>query len=202
MKHNDQFPVFWMEFTTLTHKIGALFNNMPEQSLNLLICQLQRKLPSWLIEAHLIADHDHQDLDKLSQFYKQLDWSYHNVASDITQHEKHHQWINQKAFTLPAASPCTARLSEPIQHEPPHCELCWTAVPTHSDGCWRCNEPDHFSKDCTKPQANNPAQIKEVESQLDNQLSHQDFKAWYSSGSDNNGPSENDLNISKNLHAS
>ena len=84
MKYNDQFLVFWMKFTTLTHKIEALFNNMLKQLLNLLICQLQRKLPNQLTEAHLIADYDHQDLNKLSQFYKQLDWSYHDVASDIS----------------------------------------------------------------------------------------------------------------------
>ena len=46
MKHDDQFPVFWMEFTTLAHKIEALFNNMPEQSLDLLVHQLRRKLSS------------------------------------------------------------------------------------------------------------------------------------------------------------
>ena len=39
MKHNNQFPVFWIEFTTLTYKVKILFNNMPEQSLNLLVYQ-------------------------------------------------------------------------------------------------------------------------------------------------------------------
>ena len=193
MKHDNQFPVFWVEFTTLACKVEALFDGMPEQLVDLLICQLQRKLPSQLAEAHLIANHDPQDLDQLSQFYEWLDQSYHDVASDITQHERHCQQINQKAFTLPAASPCVTRSSEPIQH---------AAVPTCPNGCWRCGEPGHFDKDCTKPQADKPAQIKEVESWLDDQLSCQDFKAWYSSSSDDDGPSEDDLNNSKNPYAS
>ena len=201
MKHDDQFSVFWVEFTTLAHKVEALFNNMPEQLLNLLICQLQRKLLSWLAEAHLIADHDHWDLDKLSWFYERLDRSYHDVASDITWCERHRQWINQKASTPPAISPRVARSSEPIRHDPPHCELRRAAVPTRPNGCWRCGEPGHFGKDCPKPQADNPAQIKEVESWLDDQLSCQDFKAWYSSSSDDDGLSEDDLNSSKNLYA-
>ena len=58
IKHDDQFPVFWVKFTTLTHKIKALFNNMPEQSMNLFVHQLQRKLPSQLTETHLITNHD------------------------------------------------------------------------------------------------------------------------------------------------
>ena len=150
MKHDDQFPVFWVKFTTLTHKVEALFNNMSEQLLNLLICQLQRKLPSWLAEAHLIADHDHWDLDKLSWFYKQLNQSYHDMASDISWRKRHCQQTTQKASTLPAISPHTARSLEPIWHEPLHHELHWAAVSTHPDGCWRCSEPGHFSKDCTK----------------------------------------------------
>ena len=40
MKHDDQFPVFWVKFTTLAHKIEVLFNDMSKQSLNLLIHQL------------------------------------------------------------------------------------------------------------------------------------------------------------------
>ena len=40
MKHNDQFSVFWMKFTTLVCKIEILFNSIPEQSVNLLIHQL------------------------------------------------------------------------------------------------------------------------------------------------------------------
>ena len=40
MKHDDQFPVFWVEFTTLACKIGALFDNMSGQLLDLLVCQL------------------------------------------------------------------------------------------------------------------------------------------------------------------
>ena len=40
IKHDDQFPVFWMKFTTLTCKIRVLFNSMPEQLMNLLVCQL------------------------------------------------------------------------------------------------------------------------------------------------------------------
>ena len=38
IKHNDQFPIFWVEFTTLACKIEALFNNMLKQLLNLLVC--------------------------------------------------------------------------------------------------------------------------------------------------------------------
>ena len=123
------------------------------------------------------------------------------MASDITWCERHHQWINQKAFTLPAASPRAARSSEPIQHDPSHCELCQAAVSTHPDECWRCGEPGHFDKDCTKPQTDKPAQIKEVKFQLDNQLSCQDFETQYSSSSDDDGSSEDDLNSSKNLYA-
>ena len=37
MKHNNQFPVFWIEFTTLTCKIKMLFNSIFKQLLNLLI---------------------------------------------------------------------------------------------------------------------------------------------------------------------
>lgn len=59
MKHDDSFSVFWVKFTTLTHKIEALFNNMLEQSLNLLIHQLWKKLSSQLTEAHLIANYNH-----------------------------------------------------------------------------------------------------------------------------------------------
>ena len=91
---------------------------------------------------------------------------------------------------------------EPIQHDPSHCELCQAAVPTHLDECWRCGEPGHFSKNCTKPQINKSAQIKEVESQFNDQLSYQDFKAQYFNSSDNNGLSKDDLNISKNSHVS
>ena len=115
-----------MKFTTLAHKIRALFNSMSEQSVNLLVCQLQRKLLSQLAEVHLIANHDSQDFDQLSQFYEQLNQSYHDVASNITWCERHCQQINQKAFTLPAASPCIAKSSEPIQH---------AAVPTCLNGC-------------------------------------------------------------------
>ena len=193
MKHDDQFPVFWMEFTTLAHKVRALFDSMPEQSVNLLVCQLQRKLLSWLTEVHLIANHDLWDLNQLSQFYEWLNWSYHDVVSDITWCERHCQWINQKAFTPPAASPCITKSLEPIWH---------AAVSTCPDGCWRCDEPDHFNKDCTKPQVNKSTQIKKIESWLDDQLFCQDFEAQYSSSSDDDGFSENDLNSSKNLHAS
>ena len=191
MKHDNQFSVFWVEFTTLIHKVETLFNSIPEQSVNLLIHQLWRKLLSQLTEAHLIVNHDSQDLDQLSQFYEQLDWSYHNVAFNITQCERHCQWINQKAFTPPAASPCITRSLEPIQH---------AAVPTCPDECWRCGEPGHFGKDCTKPQTDKPAQIKKVEFWLDNQLFCQDFETQYSSSSDDDGLSEDDLNISKNLY--
>ena len=38
MKHNNQFFIFWMKFTTLIYKIETLFDNMSEQSLNLLVC--------------------------------------------------------------------------------------------------------------------------------------------------------------------
>ena len=201
MKYNDQFPVFWVKFTTLAHKIEVLFNNMPEQSMNLLVHQLWRKLLSWLTEAHLIVNHNSQNLDQLNQFYEQLNWNYHDVVSDITQCERHHQQINQKTFTSPVASPCTTRSSEPIQYDPLHCELHQAAVLTHLDECWRCDEPGHFGKDCMKPQANKPAQIQKIESWLDNQLSCQDFEAQYSSGSDNDDFLENDLNSSKNSHA-
>ena len=194
MKHDDQFPVFWVEFTTLVHKVEALFDGIPEQSMDLLVRQLQRKLPSQLAKAHLIVNHD-------PQFYKQLDQSYHDVASDITHHERHCQQINQKASTLPVTGPSTARSSEPIRHDPPHRELRWATVPTHPNGCWRCGEPGHFGKDCTKLQANKPAQIKEVESWLDNQLSCPDFEVQYSSSSDDDGSSKDDLDISKNPHA-
>ena len=163
MKHDNQFLVFWMKFTTLAHKIEVLFDNMPKQLLDLLIHQLQRKLPSQLTEAHLIANHNSQDFNQLSQFYKQLNQSYHDVTSNITWHERHCQQINQKAFTLPAASPCVARSSESIQH---------ATVPTHSNECWRYDEPGHFSKDCPKPQVNKSAQIKKIESQFNNQLFH------------------------------
>ena len=70
------------------------------------------------------------------------------------------------------------------------------------DECWKCGEPSHFSKDCTKPQINKPAQIKKIESQLDNQLFCQDFEAQYSSGSDDDDSSKDDLDISKNPYAS
>ena len=46
MKHNNQFLVFWMKFTILICKIEILFNDMPEQSMNLLVYQFQRKLLS------------------------------------------------------------------------------------------------------------------------------------------------------------
>ena len=46
MKHDDQFSVFWVKFTTLACKVGVLFDGMPEQSMDLLVCQLQRKLLS------------------------------------------------------------------------------------------------------------------------------------------------------------
>ena len=193
MKHDDQFSVFWVKFTTLAHKIEALFNNIFKQLLDLFVCQLWRKLPNWLAEAHLITDHDYQDLDKLSWFYKQLNWSYHDMASDISQHERHCQWTTQKAFIPPAASPCVAKLSEPSWH---------AAVPTCPDGYWRCGEPGHFSKDCTKPQTNKPAQIKKIESWLDDQLSCQDFKTQYFSSNDDDDFSENNLNILKNLYVS
>ena len=142
IKYDDQFSVFWIKFTTLVCKVGVLFNNMLEQSVNLLVCQLWRKLLSWLTEAHLIVNHNSQNLNQLSQFYEWLNWSYHDVAFNITWCERHCQQINQKAFTPPAASPHIARSLEPIWH---------AAVPTCSDGCWRCGEPDHFDKDCTKP---------------------------------------------------
>ena len=91
MKYNDQFPVFWMKFTTLTHKVEVLFNNIFGQSLDLLVCQLWRKLPSWLTEAHLIANYDLWDLDQFGQFYKWLNQSYYNVVSDIFWYERHCQ---------------------------------------------------------------------------------------------------------------
>ena len=177
----------------MVHKVEALFNNMPEQSVDLLIYQLQKKLLSQLTEAHLIANHDLQDLDQFSQFYKWLNQSYHDVISDITCHERHHQQINQKAFTSPAVSPHIARSLEPIWH---------VTVPTCPDECWKCDEPDHFSKDCTKFQTNKSVQIKKIESQLNDQLFCQDFKAQYFSNSDDDGLSEDDLNISKNPYAS
>ena len=200
MKHDNQFPVFWVKFTTLAHKVEALFNNMPEQSVNLLVHQLQRKLSNQLTETHLIANHDLWDFDQFSQFYKWLNQSYHNVASDIAWCEKNHQQINQKAFTPSATNPHVTRSLNPIQHDPPHHKLHWVTVSTCSNECWRCGEPDHFSKDCTKPQADKPAQIQEVGFWFDNQLSCQDFEAWYSSGSDDDDSSENNLNISKNFH--
>ena len=40
MKHDNQFPVFWVEFTTLACKIEALFDDMPEQLMDLLVHQL------------------------------------------------------------------------------------------------------------------------------------------------------------------
>ena len=202
MKHDDQFPVFWMKFTTLICKVGILFNNMPEQSVDLLVCQLQRKLPSWLTEAHLIVNHNPQDLNQLSQFYKQLDQSYHDVASDIAWCEKNCQQINQKAFTPPATGLRAARSLDPIWHNPPHRELHRATVPTRPDGCWRCGESGHFSKDCTKPQTNKSAQIQEIESWLDDQLSCQDFETQYSNDSDDDDSSEDDLNSSKNPYAS
>ena len=42
----------------------------------------------------------------------------------------------------------------------------------HPDECWKCGKPDYFSKDCIKPQADKPAQIKEVEFWLNDQLFH------------------------------
>ena len=63
MKYDDQFPVFWVEFTTLACKVEALFDDMPEQLMDLLVCQLWRKLLSWLAEAHLIVNYDSQNLD-------------------------------------------------------------------------------------------------------------------------------------------
>ena len=142
-----------MEFTTLACKVEILFNNMSEQLINLLVCQLWRKFLSWLTEVHLIVNYDLWNLDQFSQFYEWLNWSYYNVASDIIWCEKHCQWINQKAFTSPATSSCIAKSLKPIQH---------AAVPTCPNGCWRCGEPGHFGKDCTKPQADKSAQIKEI----------------------------------------
>ena len=63
MKYDDQFPVFWIEFTTLAHKVRTLFNNMSGQSLNLLIHQFRRKLLNWLAEVHLIANHNLWDFN-------------------------------------------------------------------------------------------------------------------------------------------
>ena len=79
-----------MKFITLVHKVEALFNGMPEQSVNLLIHQLQRKLLNQLTEVHLIVNHNLQDLDQLSQFYEWLNWSYYNVAFNITWCERYH----------------------------------------------------------------------------------------------------------------
>ena len=123
IKYDDQFSVFWMKFTILTHKVKALFNDMSEQLMNLLIHQLWRKLLSWLIKAHLIANHNLQNFDQFNQFYKWLNWSYHDVILNITHCEKHHQQINQKASTLPVTGLSAARSSEPIQYDSPHCEL-------------------------------------------------------------------------------
>ena len=135
MKYNDQFFIFWVKFTTLAHKVEILFNNISEQSVDLLICQLQRKLSNQLTEAYLIANHDLWNLNQFSQFYKQLNQSYHDVASDIAQHKKNHQQINQKAFTLPATSPHTARSLNSIQHDPFHHKLHQAAVSTHFNKC-------------------------------------------------------------------
>ena len=170
IKYDDQFPVFWVKFTTLACKIEVLFDDMSEQSMNLLVCQFWRKLLNWLTEAHLIVNYDSWDFNQFSQFYEQLNWSYHNVAFNITHCERHCQWINQKAFTLPVTSPCTARSLEPIQHDPPYHELYWAAVPTCPDECWRCGESDHFGKDCIKPQTDKSAQIQKIEFQFDDQL--------------------------------
>ena len=191
-----------MKFTTLAHKIEALFNNMSEQLLNLLICQFQRKFLSWLTETHLIVNYDLQDLDQLSQFYEQLNQSYYDVTSDIIWCERHCQWINQKAFILSVTSLCAAKSLKPIQHETPHCGLPWAAVSMHLDKCWKCDEPGHFSKDCMKPQTNKSAQIKWIEFWLDNQLFCQDFKAQYFSSNNNNDFLKDDLNSSKNLYVS
>ena len=84
MKHDDQFSVFWMKFTTLICKIETLFNNMLKQSVNLLLHQLQRKLLNWLIEMYLIANYNLWNLNQLNQFYEWLNWNYHNVTFNIT----------------------------------------------------------------------------------------------------------------------
>ena len=191
-----------MKFTTLIHKVEVLFNNISEQSVNLLVCQLWRKFLNWLTEAHLIANHNLWDFNQFSQFYKQLNQSYHDVASDIAQCEKNCQQINQKAFTPLVTGLHTARSLNPIWHDSPHCELCWAAVPTHPDECWRCGESGHFSKDCTKPQVNKSTQIQKIESQFNDQLFHQDFETQYFSSSDNDDFSENDLNSLKNPYVS
>ena len=70
IKYNDQFSVFWVEFTTLIHKIKALFDNMSKQLVNLFICQFQRKYLNQLTKIHLIVNYDSQNLNQLSQFYK------------------------------------------------------------------------------------------------------------------------------------
>ena len=151
---------------------------------------------------HLIANHNLWDFNQFSQFYKQLNWSYHDVMSNIFWCKRYCQWTTWKASTLPAASPCAARSLESIWHNSPHHKLYWAAVSTCSDECWRCGKPDHFNKDCIKLQANKPAQIKEIESWFDDQLSCQDFEIQYFSSSDNDDFSKNNLNISKNLYVS
>ena len=152
-----------MKFTTLAHKIKVLFDDMSEQLMNLFICQLQKKLSSWLTETHLITNHNPQNLDQFNQFYKWLNQSYYNVILNITCYKRYHQQINQKASISPVTGLSAARSLEPIWHDPPHHKLHWATVPTHLNECWRCGEPDHFSKDCTKPQADKSVQIKKIE---------------------------------------